>query len=307
MNKLGRLKEVNVRDLWKHEQYDFSNWLSRDENLELLNDALDLSLIDVDKEVYVGSYRCDLVARDEGSGAKVIIENQLETTNHDHLGKIITYASGLNARVIIWIVQSAREEHRSAIEWLNNNTGNDINFFLIELHAYKIGDSLPAPKFEIVEEPNTFVKSGKGVGGKEITKSQSERFAFWEQFAEVVENHGKPFNVHKANYDSWTTISMGSSKAYISVDLINKEGRVRVGLYIGNSKETFDKLHKHKDDIETEIGMPLEWLRLEGKKASRVITFIDGLDFDDHSGYEELMGEICDTIVKMRPVFSKYI
>lgn len=149
--EFGSLEEVEVRHLWKHEQYDFSNWLARPESIERLNDVLGLTLTDVKKEVFVGAYRCDLVAKDETTGTKVIIENQLEASNHDHLGKIITYASGLDAKVIVWIVTQAREEHRSAIEWLNNNTGNDIGFFLIELHAYRIGDSLPAPKFEIIE------------------------------------------------------------------------------------------------------------------------------------------------------------
>ena len=107
-----------------------------------------LTLVDIDKEVYVGSYRCDLVAKDETSGTKVIIENQLEASNHDHLGKIITYASGLNAPIVVWIVKEARAEHRSAIEWLNNNTTSNVDFFLIEVHAYKIGNSLPAVKFE---------------------------------------------------------------------------------------------------------------------------------------------------------------
>ena len=145
--EIGKLKEVELRNLWKHEQYDFSEWLSQNENIELLNDILGLTLTDISKEVYVGSYRCDLVAVDESSGIKVIIENQLESSNHEHLGKIITYASGLDAQVVVWIVKNAKEEHRSAIEWLNNNTNSDINFFLIELHAYKIGDSLPAPYF----------------------------------------------------------------------------------------------------------------------------------------------------------------
>lgn len=122
MATIGKLKEVDVRELWKHEQYDFSNWLAKEENLEYLNDILGLTLTDIDKEVYVGPYRCDLVAKDETSGILVIIENQLEVTNHDHLGKIITYASGLNAKVIVWIVKEAKEEHRAAIEWLNNNT-----------------------------------------------------------------------------------------------------------------------------------------------------------------------------------------
>ena len=139
--KLGTLKEVDVRELWHHEQYDFSNWLAKEENIEYLNNILGLTLTDVNSEVYVGAYRCDLVAKDEATGIKVIIENQLERSNHDHLGKIITYASGLDAKVVVWIVTEAREEHRSAIEWLNNNTNSDTNFFLIELHAYKIGDS----------------------------------------------------------------------------------------------------------------------------------------------------------------------
>ena len=133
--EIGKLKEVEIRDLWKHEQYDFSTWLSENTNIEMLNDILGLTLTDVSKEVYVGSYRCDLVATDESSGIKVIIENQLEASDHEHLGKIITYASGLSANVIVWIVRQAKEEHKSAIEWLNNNTNSDINFFLIELHV----------------------------------------------------------------------------------------------------------------------------------------------------------------------------
>ena len=127
MPNIGILIEVDVRELWKHEQYDFSNWLARPANLEYLNEILGLTLVDVDKEVYVGPYRCDLVAKDETSGITVIIENQLEGTNHDHLGKIITYASGLDAKVMVWIVREAKEEHRAAIEWLNNNTAGDIN------------------------------------------------------------------------------------------------------------------------------------------------------------------------------------
>lgn len=128
-SKLGRLEEVDIRELWNHEQYDFSEWMAEPENLELLNETIGLTLSDVEKEVYVGSYRCDLVGKDETTGEKVIIENQLEQSNHDHLGKIITYASGLDAKVVVWIVKEAREEHRSAIEWLNNNTVANINYF----------------------------------------------------------------------------------------------------------------------------------------------------------------------------------
>ena len=187
MPELGRLEEVNVRELWSHEQYDFSNWLANEENIDLLNEVLGLTLVDIEKEVFVGVYRCDLVAKDEASGQNVIIENQLETSNHDHLGKIVTYASGLDANVIVWIVKEAREEHRSAIEWLNNNTNKNLNFFLIEIYAYRIGNSLYAPKFEIVEKPNDFIKNAKiQTGSEELNKSQSERLVFWTRFNEVV-------------------------------------------------------------------------------------------------------------------------
>lgn len=144
-----------------------------------MNDILGLTLIEINQEAYVGSYRCDIVAVDETNGTKVIIENQLESSNHDHLGKIITYASGLDAKVIVWIVKQAREEHRSAIEWLNNNIRSGINFFLIELHAYKIGDSNPAPKFEVIEQPNDFIKSSKNAASNDsLNKSQTERLTF---------------------------------------------------------------------------------------------------------------------------------
>ncbi len=144
--ELGKLEEVDIRDIWKHEQFDFSEWLAEPENIERLNDILGLTLVDVQKEAYVGAYRCDIVAQDEATGTKVVIENQLEDSNHEHLGKIITYASGLGASVVVWIVRKAREEHKSAFEWLNNNTNSNVDFFLMEVHAYKIGDSLPAVK-----------------------------------------------------------------------------------------------------------------------------------------------------------------
>lgn len=223
MAEIGRLIEVDVRELWKHEQYDFSNWLAKESNIEYLNEILGLTLIEVDKEINVGPYRCDIVATDETSGLKVIIENQLESTNHDHLGKIITYASGLDAKVIVWIVKEAKEEHRAAIEWLNNYTSSEIDFFLIEIHAYKIGDSNPAPKFEVIEKPNDFVKRSKNKDDGELNTSQTERLIFWQQFNDRVALKGKPFNIRKPTTDHWYDIAIGTSAAKIAVDLVNKK------------------------------------------------------------------------------------
>ena len=193
--ELGKLEEVDIRKIWAHEQYDFSNWLAEDDNIMQLGNILSLSLTDVEKEKFVGGYRCDIICKDEITGKNVLIENQLEPTNHDHLGKIITYASGLDASVIIWIVASAKEEHSSAIEWLNKHTDDEVSFFLIEVHAYTIENSKPAPYFKIIQQPNDFVKQVKNISkGSEMNDSQKNRMEFWNKFNEVIERKGKPFN-----------------------------------------------------------------------------------------------------------------
>lgn len=305
---IGKLKEVDIRNLWKHEQYDFSEWLSQSENIKLLDDVLGLTLTDITKEAYVGSYRCDIFAKDESSGIKVIIENQLESSNHDHLGKIITYASGLDAEVIVWIVKQAKEEHRSAIEWLNNNTNSNVNFFLIELHAYTIENSIPAPFFEVIEKPNGFIKNSKMNSEQDnLNKSQSERLEFWSRFNEVLIDRGKPFNVRKVTTDHWYDIALGTSEAHVSINLVNKESVVCIDLYIYDNKELFDSLYLKKDIIENDLGFKLIWDRLDNGKASRIKYNIKGLNYDNHSNYDELMNKVIDTAVKMRDTFKKYI
>ena len=308
MAKIGKLTEVDVRELWKHEQYDFSNWLAEPDNISYLNDILGLTLVDVVKEVDVGSYRCDILAKDETSETKIIIENQLEASNHDHLGKIITYASGLNANVIVWIVKLAKEEHRSAIEWLNNNTQSDINFFLIELHAYKIGNSDPAPKFEVVEQPNDFIKSMKSSSNDgDINKSQAERLEFWTQFNNEVISRGKPFNTRKATVHHYYDIGIGNRSCYIAVTLVNSDSFIGVDLYIPDNKKLYDSLFEKKDRIEEEIGFELDWMRLDNKKASKIVHRIEGLDFDHPENYKNLIDEVIKKVIIMRNIKKKYI
>lgn len=305
---IGKLTEIDVRDLWRHEQYDFSAWLARAENLELLNEILGLTLVEANREVYVGAYRCDLVAKDEATGNTVIIENQLEVSNHDHLGKIITYASGLNARAIVWIVKEAREEHKSAIEWLNNNTNEAIGFFLLELHAYKIGDSLPAPKFEPVEVPNDFIKNSKpNTASNTIAKRHAERLAFWTKLNEVIAEKGKPFNIRKPTTDHWYDVSIGSSDAHISITLVNKDGYIGVELYITDNKALYDMLLSHRNEIEAELSRPLEWQRLDNRKASRILYKLVGFDFAHEENHSAFMNKIIDIVLQMKAVFSKYI
>lgn len=304
---LGRLKEVDIRELWAHEQYNFSNWLAKEENIELLNETVGLTLTDIDKEVYVGSYRCDLVAVDETTDIKIIIENQLNSTDHDHLGKIITYASGLDANVIIWIVKEAREEHKSAIEWLNNNMAKEISFFLLEIKAYRIGDSLPAPMFKVVEKPNDFINSNKSIKDGDLSKTQAERLNFWTEFNRVITENGKPFNIRKATTDHWYDVAIGTSDAHISITLVNKDGTIGVELYVRDSKDLFDNLYEHKEEIENKLGFNMHWERLDDKKASRIKSYITGLNFNKQGNYPELMNQVIERVVKVRDVFKGYL
>jgi len=306
--KLGQLQEVDIRTVWPHEQYDFSKWLAEEENIKELGDTLNLSLTDVETEKFVGNYRCDILCKDELTGKMVLIENQLEPTNHDHLGKIITYASGLDAAVVVWIVSSARDEHASAIEWLNKHTDDEISFFLLEVHAYKIGDSDPAPQFNIIEQPNDFVKTVKTVAkNNELNESQKQRLEFWTQFNDVVESKGKPFNKRKATTDHWYNVAIGSSEANISIDLVNKEHKIRVSLWINDNKDLYDSLSLRKDEIEQLLGFDLEWNRLDSKKASYICTYIKGLDFKKQDNYPRLMEQIIDLVLEMRKVFPQFM
>ena len=306
--KLGKLQEIDIKKVWQHEQYDFSKWLASEENIQELGDTLGLSLTDVETEKFVGKYRCDILCKDEITGKVVLIENQLEPTDHDHLGKIITYASGLDASVVVWIVASARQEHASAIEWLNKHTDDDLSFFLIEVHAYTIGDSEPAPQFKIIEQPNDFVKSVKAISqSSELSDSERSRLEFWTQLNEVLEERGKPFNKRKPTTDHWYSIAMGSSECQISIDLVNKEHKIRVGVWVTDNKDLFDKFYANKDQIEATCGFKVKWNRLDNKKASLACTYIQGLDFDNPENYPELMNKSIDLVLTMRKAFVPFL
>lgn len=304
---IGKLKEVNLRELWRHEQYDFSSWLAEEQNIEELNKVLGVSLTDIETEKAVGSFRCDLLGKDEMSGKVVLIENQLEPTNHDHLGKIITYGSVLDAAVIVWIVEYARPEHRSAIEWLNSHLDGDVSFFLIEVHTYKIGNSDPAPMFTIIEQPNDFVTGVKAVEKNGMNESQSRRLEFWNQFNEVLESKGCPFNKRKATTDHWYDVSVGSSLCHLSINLVNKDNKIRICMYINDNKAKYDEFYSHKDDIEGALGYELEWRRMDDAKASMISTYIEKLDFENHDNYPELMNESISKILEFKKAFKKYI
>lgn len=268
---IGKLEKVDLRDLWKHEEYDFSNWLAEDENLAMLSETIGIDICLLEKESHVGNFSVDIFAEEQGSGKRIIIENQLEDTNHDHLGKIITYASGKDAKYIIWIVKHARDEHRQAIEWLNNNTNDDIYFFLLEIELWRIGDSLPAPKFNIVERPNDWVREERK-STSEITERGRFCLDFWNafiQYASENKNFMREFKLRRSHKDSWFDISIGKGNRYLSLNVQTNKGTVDIGIYIPDDKEYFERMKPHAEEISQMVGEGVEWR--EANKACRIV------------------------------------
>lgn len=268
---VGKLESVPLRELWKHEERGFSAWLS--DNLQVLGDTLGLRLSDAQRAMTAGAFTVDLVAEDDSSG-RVIIENQLEQTDHDHLGKILTYLTNLDAKTAIWITKNPRPEHARAIAWLNETTPDDISFYLVQIAAYRIADSATAPLFTVIVGPSPEAK-GFGRQKKEMAERHVLRLNFWKSLlARAKEKDVLIHSSRSPSKDAW--ISAGAGKSGLSFNyVIWMEDDARVELYIDTGDATennkiFDALHAKKDLIERVYGGPLSWERLDGKRACRI-------------------------------------
>lgn len=308
MMNLGKLKEIkDLRKVWPHEALDFTPWLAEEDNLMLLSDAVGLEITVDETESSVGDFNVDIYATETGTDRKIIIENQLEDTNHDHLGKLITYASGKAADIVIWVVKRTREEHRAAIEWLNNHTDENIAFFLLEVKLFQIGDSDIAVKFEVIEKPNDWAKEIKRQTSSSPTLQA--RYDYWIAFNDYAFNNvtfAKAFNRRKASTDHWMSLSVGSSACHIDLSQVRKDNNITVEWYITDDKELYQKFYFHKADIESDMGMTLDWRELPDKKASRILV-IHEADFDNKDKWSEQFDWAMNTAMKMRNAFKKYL
>lgn len=306
MTNLGTLKEItDLRSIWPHEALNFTPWVA--ENVDLLADAVGLDITVDETESSVGDFNVDIYASETGTDRKIIIENQLEDTDHDHLGKLITYASGKGADVVIWVVKHAREEHKAAVEWLNNHTDDKIGFFLCEIKLFQIGDSQIAPAFTVVERPNDWTKEIRKTALANST--QQQRLEYWQAFNDYAfsdANFSRIFNKRKPTTDHWMDFSIGSSACHIAVSQIQKRKAVDVELYINDDKELFKSLFAHKDEIEKNMEMELEWKELPERKASRILIE-KTVDLDDRATWPEQFDYIMDTCIKMKRAFKRYL
>lgn len=306
MTNLGTLKEItDLRSIWPHEALNFTPWVA--ENVDLLADAVGLDITVDETESSVGDFNVDIYAFETGTDRKIIIENQLEDTDHDHLGKLITYASGKGADVVIWVVKHAREEHKAAVEWLNNHTDDKIGFFLCEIKLFQIGDSQIAPAFTVVERPNDWTKEIRKTASANST--QQQRLEYWQAFNDYAfsdANFSRIFNKRKPTTDHWMDFSIGSSACHIAVSQIQKRKAVDVELYINDDKELFKSLFAHKDEIEKNMEMELEWKELPERKASRILIE-KTVNLDDRATWPEQFDYIMDTCIKMKRAFKRYL
>ena len=306
MTNLGTLKEItDLRSIWPHEALNFTPWVA--ENVDLLADAVGLDITVDETESSVGDFNVDIYASETGTDRKIIIENQLEDTDHDHIGKLITYASGKGADVVIWVVKHAREEHKAAVEWLNNHTDDKIGFFLCEIKLFQIGDSQIAPAFTVVERPNDWTKEIRKTASANST--QQQRLEYWQAFNDYAfsdANFSRIFNKRKPTTDHWMDFSIGSSACHIAVSQIQKRKAVDVELYINDDKELFKSLFAHKDEIEKNMEMELEWKELPERKASRILIE-KTVDLDDRATWPEQFDYIMDTCIKMKRAFKRYL
>ena len=273
MISLGKMKRIgDLRTVWPHEANDFTKWLAEDANLEELGNAVGIDIDLEERESSVGSFNVDLYATESGSGRKISIENQLEDTNHDHLGKLITYASGKGAEVVIWIVKRARDEHRQAIEWLNQHTDSNIGFFLVEIELWQINDSLLAPKFNVVERPNDWGKYMKVIEG--MSETERLKLEFWQAFNDQMGSDPvfqKEFTLHKPQAQHWYDLTVGTSAYHISLNINTQKKKIDAGIYINEDKEIFHKFQEHKTEFDSAFGTDIEFR--DAGKSSRILLY----------------------------------
>jgi Domain of unknown function (DUF4268) len=279
MAKLGRIEYVEPREIWPDEARDFTPWLATEEGLELLGKVINAELELVETEAKVGPFNADLLCRVVGEeDYLVVVENQFGKTNHDHLGKLITYASGLKAKTVVWIADSFTDEHRQAIDWLNESKGEGARFFGLEIYVIKISDSLPAPQFKIVSSPNIWAQAVRESKEVEVTATKLDQGKFWEEVCEHIRSNKSSLSLRQPRPQNWYEIAIGRSGFHISLTVNTKLERVGCELYPygPQAKQAFDLLSLEKESINRELGYDVDWQRLEGREACRIVTYKDG-------------------------------
>ena len=306
---LGRLIKVDLREYWKREDTHFTPWLAQEENISLLGETIGMELEVQGQEANVGPFRADVLCRNTADDTLVLIENQLERTDHGHLGQLITYAAGLDAVTLVWVVQRFTEEHRAALDWLNRITDDDFHFFGLEIELWQIGDSVAAPKFNLVVKPNDWSKTVKdSVTRRGLSEGQQTQVEYWTSFATFLEEQGARFKPPKPYPSNW--MGWGVGRSGISLQTVANSGEVCVRIEM-NSRDHptwFHKLQAVRDEVEEAMGFSLDWLEKPGKKHS-MLEVRKGIGLKDQKKWptaHKWMLEKMDAIDRvLRPIVTE--
>lgn len=317
---LGRLEKVDLREIWTSEAMHFTPWLAKEENLKLLGDAIGLELELEAQEKDVGPFRADILCKEVANNSWVLIENQLERTDHTHLGQLITYAAGLKAVNIVWIADRFTDEHRAALDWLNEATDAGINFFGLEVELWKIGNSNVAPKFNIISKPNDWAKdvaqSAARTQDKVLTDSKLIQQRFWVAFHDYLKKESNVIRPTKPLPQHWMNIAMGRSgfKLCAIASFYNNENESYEGneirsefvIFADDAKQQYEAIFAQKEEIEKEIGEPLFWHNPENKTMCR-IYLRKTASITDETKFQENFQWLKNKLEAMHKVFGKRI
>ncbi len=313
MAELGKLRRIDAREVWKHEAHDFTPWLK--EHIGLLGEALGMDLDLVEAEVPVGPFSADLVGKDLSSDRWVVIENQLEATDHSHLGQLLTYGAGTEAGVFVWIAPEFREEHRAAMDWLNEHSGEESLFFGVVIELLAVDDSKPAPNFRLVSIPNEWQKTTRSTRSTPTKRGS----AYQEFFQGVLEDFKAKFpgetNVSRPSKDSWQSLGSGRPGLgyYTWAFTVDKTFRVELYIDSGDAEANasyFEQFFSHKEAIESAVGEPLDWDVLEGRRACRISLCYSKSPIsvlDDELALAPLTKWAVETMKHMRDGFRPFI
>jgi hypothetical protein len=304
---IGKIEIVPVRTAFRHEALNFTRWL--EENIEALTDRLGFELTDVEREKPVGSFHVDLVGNTT-DGSRVIIENQLEPTDHGHLGQLLTYMVNLDAKVAVWVTTEPNPLHQRVIDWLNETTGEDYAFYVVKVEAIRIADSPYAPLFTVLSRPDEQVKkfgaSKKELASKELAERHHKRLAFWTQMLERIKGRSTLGINRSPSTDHWLTVATGVSGVGFNYLILKDGAGVDVYIDVGDkakNKAIFDALYVEKGVIEAEFGEQLDWRRLDDKRASRIVKIIRTGNLNEPDTWASIQDELIETMIKFDKSF----
>lgn len=305
--ELGILKTLVPRQKWNNEASDFTPWLVS--NIAALNLAVGLELEVENMEVAVGPYSADILAKDTGTGKYVIIENQLERTNHDHLGKAITYASVLDASSIIWVATNFTEEHQKALDWLNDHTTEEISFYGVQVELWQIDESRPAVRFNVLSRPNEAVRqAAKTKGNEDLSENRKFQFSFWSKFKDKLAKTRKIPSLQTPRPQYWFDVSLGKSNIYLSNTCNTDMNTVGVRVYIKHqiADTMLPYLESRKEEIETAIGQQLLW-NPNPENRDLTIALFHPTNFSDPKKVDDAIDWLAEYTIKFRETFARII